>query len=676
MNWTPNEYPEWLLFEIEMNLSIRKIQVEVARRMIDPPGGVHSVLQLNMGEGKTAVIVPILAASLANGEQLCQITVLKSLYQTNIKSIRKCLGGMLNRRVYTFPCRRDLAIEDHLSKIQSLYEECKELKGVVITLPEYRLSFQLKMYESVLKTTTVTKPCDFVAIHEWLNANVRNILDESDAILHAKYQLVYTVGEQLPPDGGALRWTIVQAVLHTIPHQMYKLWINSKAAGKVEFNENYIINGKSYGRGSVENRLDVFRPCRIIDNSQDTYDELKKAIAEDFIDGNLHIPFPEMNTQVKDNVLNLLLNTDAGPVQYEECFRHFNETAKNTILILAGLLKYEVLKLALTKRWRVNYGVNVNGFRKMAVPFKAKDVAAERTEFGHPDVAICVTQLSYYYSGLSDLQLHETFKALLLNQNCNEIYDEWVRFVPVDDVPESIRKLNGVNLVDSKQRDVHLFPILRNNMYVIDFWLASCIFPREAKTFAGKMMCTSWDLCPEKLKKLSTGFSGTNDTKTLLPLPVFQNDLVELEETNENVRRILLRKENENYKRLEANISGCSIIEELVKSKTSVLLDSGALMLELSNEQVAKTWLNLVSSNKFDAAIYFNEQDILQTIDRNHLVTEFDYSVYREKLDRCLVYLDDSHTRGTDLKFPRGNFFYTIENGKLNCLWPVKSITK
>ena len=36
--------------------------------------------------------------------------------------------------------------------------------------------------------------------------------------------------------------------------------------------------------------------------------------------------------------------------------------------------------------------------RLMAVPFRAKDVAADRTEFGHPDVALVLTQLSYYYS--------------------------------------------------------------------------------------------------------------------------------------------------------------------------------------------------------------------------------------------------------------------------------------
>lgn len=39
------------------------------------------MIQLNMGEGKTWVIVPLLALSLANGNDLCRITVLKSLFQ-------------------------------------------------------------------------------------------------------------------------------------------------------------------------------------------------------------------------------------------------------------------------------------------------------------------------------------------------------------------------------------------------------------------------------------------------------------------------------------------------------------------------------------------------------------------------------------------------------------------
>ena len=59
---------------------------------------------------------------------------------------------------------------------------------------------------------------------------------------------------------------------------------------------------------------------------------------------------------------------------------------------------------ALRMRWRVEFGVRPSGRPKMAVPFRAKDVPVERAEYGHPDVAIMLMQLSYYKSGLSDEQ--------------------------------------------------------------------------------------------------------------------------------------------------------------------------------------------------------------------------------------------------------------------------------
>lgn len=149
-----------------------------------------------------------------------------------------------------------------------------------------------------------------------------------------------------------------------------------------------------------------------------------------------------------------------------------------------------------------------------------------------------------------------------------------------------------------------------------------------------------------------TGFSGTNDTKNILPLPISQNDLPDLESTNEDNRRKLLRDENQDYESLPENVSGKEIIDRLVERGIPVLLDSGALMLELNNLEVAKYWLKSASDDYFDAAIYFDDRDNLKTIDRNGVITDFESSVHRENLGRCLVYLDDVHTRGTDLKFP------------------------
>jgi len=51
-NWTPLEFPDWLLLEIESDILIRCEQTDVARAIISPASGSNSVLQMNMGKGK------------------------------------------------------------------------------------------------------------------------------------------------------------------------------------------------------------------------------------------------------------------------------------------------------------------------------------------------------------------------------------------------------------------------------------------------------------------------------------------------------------------------------------------------------------------------------------------------------------------------------------------------
>jgi len=51
----PATHPDWMLFEIDSDVSIRSAQAELALEMIDPPAGKNSVMQLNMGEGKSSV---------------------------------------------------------------------------------------------------------------------------------------------------------------------------------------------------------------------------------------------------------------------------------------------------------------------------------------------------------------------------------------------------------------------------------------------------------------------------------------------------------------------------------------------------------------------------------------------------------------------------------------------
>jgi hypothetical protein len=67
-NWKPMEFPETLLLEAESGLLVREVQEEIAKQMRCPQKHANSVMQLNMGEGKSSVIVPINAAYLAQDD--------------------------------------------------------------------------------------------------------------------------------------------------------------------------------------------------------------------------------------------------------------------------------------------------------------------------------------------------------------------------------------------------------------------------------------------------------------------------------------------------------------------------------------------------------------------------------------------------------------------------------
>ncbi len=51
--------------------------------------------------------------------------------------------------------------------------------------------------------------------------------------------------------------------------------------------------------------------------------------------------------------------------------------------------------------------------KRLAVPFRAADTPAERSEWSQPDVALLLTHLATYHTGLTEAELHEAVAELL-----------------------------------------------------------------------------------------------------------------------------------------------------------------------------------------------------------------------------------------------------------------------
>jgi hypothetical protein len=224
-------------------------------------------------------------------------------------------------------------------------------------------------------------------------------------------------------------------------------------------------------------------------------------------------------------------------------------------------------------------------------------VPSLRAEFGHPDVAIALTCLSYYYGGLTKDQVLQCLDLLTKLDNPDMEYDQWVEIIG-EGIPTSLRQVNGINMNDDTQVDEHLVPLFSRNTRVIDFYLSQVVFPRAAKEFPCKLSTSAWDLVEDK-SNVTTGFSGTNDNRFLLPTSMTQEDPVSQLSTNALVLQYLLQPENNHYECTEGingeRESAKAFLQRLIRHEPEirVLLDVGAQMLELQNEELAKHWLSL-----------------------------------------------------------------------------------
>ncbi|KAH8807698.1 hypothetical protein F5884DRAFT_880995 [Xylogone sp. PMI_703] len=638
-DWDPKDYPEWLLLEIENHILIRQEQAQIAREMISPSSGENSVMQLNMGLGKSSVIVPIAAAALADRRKLVRTIVLRPLLTQMFHLLVTKLGGMINRHIFYMPVSRSLKLSaEQALQIRQLYQKCMQLGGILLLQPEHILSFELLGLER-LHTDDNELGKVMVDTQDWLRKNSRDILDESDEILSTRFELVYIVGTQRGIEFGPDRWIIIQ----------YVLWRLSEASQ--EFQKNH-----PDGLEVLPTHPSHFPRIRILQTL--VGEKLLRHVAEKLCENGLPgVSVCFFSPATRKTLLEFL--TDSQP--HVTPFNSLREAADdsesvlNAILLLRGLFGGGILAFAFEqKRWRVNYGLD-SSRTMLAVPYHAKDSPTARSEFSHPDATLVLTCLSYYYGGLTDEQILSSFESLLQSDQAGEEYKKWVNHA--SSLPPEFTALTGVNLSNLDRCRREVFPPLRFARSVIDFYLSTIVFPAEMREFPHKLSSSGWDIAAVKTHP-TTGFSGTNDSRYILPSSITQCDLPPQLPTNAAVLDCLLKPENAFEDMSSISPTGILNTEVLLNIvlKSSppirVILDVGAQVLELQNEELARRWLSQVPEIDAQAVIFFDSRNELCVLSRDGEKVSLIVSPFAKQMDQCLVYLDESHTRGTDLKMP------------------------
>ncbi|WQF89185.1 Putative P-loop containing nucleoside triphosphate hydrolase [Colletotrichum destructivum] len=657
-NWNPSVHPDWLLLEIEANLMIRPDQVDVALATISPASGANSVLQMNMGQGKTSCIIPMVAASLANRQNLVRVVVPKALLLQTAELLQARLGGLLDRQVRHIPfSRRTPTQENVIRAYHRVHRTMMKQAGVMVCQPEHNLSFMLSGLQRLLDDR-MPEAGPMINVQSWLRSRCRDILDESDYTLAVRTQLIYPSGSQMTVDGHPHRWQVAQGLLVLIDHHCHNLAYMFPHSIEVVRRPSGGFPLLFFLRSDVE-------------------EELVRRLTADILGGEKGIlPMQNLEPAERLAVRDFLVNERPRDATLQR-IRHLcpdRPSVRQTVYLLRGVLVNRILMMTLKKRWNVQYGLHPLR-DPIAVPYHAKGVPSEQSEWGHPDVAILFTCLAFYYDGISVAQLTQSLEHLFKSDDPSSEYESWAR--TSQDFPESLRAWNSINVDDSLQL-AEIWKSLRYNVMAIDYFMNNFVFPQHAKQFKIKLQSNGWDIplfsvggddqsagskgggqvpgssgCSSS-PALTTGFSGTNDNRTMLPLTIKQEDLSGLSHTNAEVLTYLLHERSRECHKIVgfrgARASESDLLHELKRRDIKILIDAGAQILEMDNEALVRQWL--IVDHSAPAAVFFDKGNKPIVIQRMGRKTPLLASPFADDLSKCLVYLDEAHTRGTDLKFP------------------------
>ncbi|CAM4943621.1 unnamed protein product [Rotaria socialis] len=754
-------YPTWLLFEIENNLLIRQDQYTLAETMINEKK--NSIYQLNMGEGKTSVILIILSEILADGKQTVRINCLESLAGIMQELLRNKFSGLLQKKIYVMPFSRGIAYsKENLARIKEMLTDCQDGKHILLVTPEQRLCFQLKKQEMFLdyleskdaddyfdweehhhrSYTSTIKPRTFFSLtdsqrtlkqalqslgyidsenkiikypserqeeirkfyqemhdiikenghfdvksaYEILRAQSKqlqnqrkqkldllhviddfkffDILDESDEILCHGKEFNYTLESAESLDGGSIRWEI--------PFLLFKMI----------FAENKF--GESLKPASESDECPVifqenFRPISGIGGGCSLIRFVKKEYFLQNIVPNLCRQLCKLILSKFDQKITDIIHDDGENCGSYENFIQGKCTLKedkiipslkgksqdmlNSLLLAKAWLHHDILYHVMSYRYRVEYGLSENREIEIAIPFRGKDLPSEKSEFSHPDIMIGFTILTYLYRGLN----FEQVKRGLLNlkndpkQNRDSVLQKWVQENKkwIDEIieetkeefPKWLKSFKTLDLEDdTKIKKVHLY--LSRNFSFIEYYLTNFTFPNDIKHYKKKLTGNAHTLAGEGKTK---GFSGTDDRNDTMPESVVPKRLPSQMGTNGKMLYILSRDKNRKYISNMRISSTKEVLDEFChyaknNENCYVLIDAGAIITEMNNLQVSEYLIRKIDQ-KFDGIVYFSdENNKMMVILRNCM--SFPLSTCHIDNKKLFVYLDEIHTRGTDLKLP------------------------
>jgi hypothetical protein len=198
-----------LFLEYEQGIVLRKQQVEILRQMLADPNAVR---QLRMGDGKSKVLLPILAQRKANGSNLVMLMLPEELYETNCRDLDAANRHLFGQPMLRFDfSRKSDKSEAAVKRLYMRLLKTVQEKGYVMTTKRSLLSFRNSYLELFYKLQSAQNSPEtrtrllgqiraMSQILQLFSERTDVIADEIDACLDVRKEVNFSLGTSVGVD--------------------------------------------------------------------------------------------------------------------------------------------------------------------------------------------------------------------------------------------------------------------------------------------------------------------------------------------------------------------------------------------------------------------------------------------------------------------------------------------
>ena len=233
---------------------------------------------------------------------------------------------------------------------------------------------------------------------------------------------------------------------------------------------------------------------------------------------------------------------------------------------------------------------------------------------------------------------------------------------------DSVEKIDMTNKTQVKQ----MWKFYRHNMFTVNFFLNTLVFPSETNQFEKRLAANSWHLAQNPSGCIS-GFSGTNDNHRILPLQVKQY----IPSSNE-IDPVMSSIFSTNGRMLDVIIENTLGVHQLKASESLIetisalphelhaIIDCGALLAGKDLAVIAHDILAILPKQGFSGVLYYDSErhNNWVVLERTGRICPNGLSPVSET--EVFAIYDEPRCRGTDLKL-RSNAVAVLTLGSDLC---------